>query len=140
MLFHFMAATVDGVLAPPTAPTAAAAPGVGDGKVSLTVSALPVSWGDLATPGDAAGTAGILQWWNEVDGWQTLSTPAATGTTVVDVSPLLHGLLTTIRVRGRSAGGRDGIARSLDVIVPPVPTPPTGNGIGDMQIGTTFKV
>lgn len=127
MLFSFMlpvcGLAADGILAVPSAPAFTVASGDEDGEIILTVTALP-SWGDLTVPGDGDGVAGILEWWNEVDGWQTLSDPAATGAHTFTLSPLLWGTTTTVRVRGVSAAGVDGIAAGATGQVPPVATIP----------------
>lgn len=112
MLFaHLMAvaagsATVEG-FARPSAPAFTVATGAGAGEYVLTVTNLPISWGDLSAPGDGLGEAGILEWWNAVDGWQVLADPAAAGGTTVTLDQVLWGAA-EIMVRGVSAAGRAG--------------------------------
>ena len=125
-----------GTLARPAAPTFTAEPGDNDGEVDITVSALPTTWGDVTVPGDDDSVLGILQWWNGSDGWQVLADPAATGAETVTLPAHLWGMTTTIRVRGVSDAGVEGIAASVSVQVPPVVT----LGIGTMEIGSTFEV
>lgn len=123
------ASAAGGTLALPSAPTVSAAPGDDDGEVTLTVSALPASWGDLILPGDEEGEAGILQWWNGEDGWQELANPAATGAFDVSLPAMFWSETTTLRVRGVSAAGRNGIAVSVRVAVPPIAP---GSGLGSV--------
>lgn len=133
MLFGTMimavAGSATGILARPSAPAFTVQPGDEDGEIILTVTGLPASWGDLSVPGDGDGAAGVLQWWNETEDWQTLADPATTGAHTFVLSPLLWGTTTTVRVRGVSAAGVEGIATGATGPVPPLVTLP-GDGFG----------
>lgn len=102
----------------PSAPTFTVVAGVEDGELVIDITALPASWGDLTIPGDGLGELGYIQWWNAVDGWQTLVDPADTGEVTVSVYPSLWGTEQTIRVRGVSDAGRIGTA-AIDTVTPP---------------------
>lgn len=95
-------------LSGPTAPTCVFDGGSEDGEIDITVSALPASWGDLTTAGDGLGALGKLQWWNALDGWQDLISPAATGDYTVSVDGAFWGYAIPIKVRGVSFAGRAG--------------------------------
>jgi hypothetical protein len=102
----------------PSAVAFTAAPGVDDGDVVIDIDTLPVSWGDLTVRDDGLGVAGILQWWNDYDGWITLVSTPATGLYTVNVVPSLWGDTIDIRVRGVSDGGLIGVSATDSVIVP----------------------
>ena len=101
---------------PPSAPGVSAAEGAGPGEIAINVLTLPSSWGDLSAYNDGLGTAGSLAWWNEVDGWQTLVAPAATGIRNVTIpAELWSEEMFAVRVAGVSAAGRRG--RSLGIFL-----------------------
>lgn len=99
-----------GTLARPSAPVFAVTRSGAD--YLITVSALPVSWGDLIAPGDGLGTIGTLEWWNAFDGWQLLADPAATGDYVKPLDASLAGSA-VISLRGVSAAGRAGLVATV---------------------------
>lgn len=110
-------------LARPTEPAFSAAPGAGPGAVTLTVTALPVSWGDAVEKDDGLGEAGILQWWNPVTDWQTLVDPVPDSGDLPEEYPIelpesLWGETITIRVRGVNNVGLTGAAATDTVEVP----------------------
>lgn len=98
------------VLARPSAPSFTVSKV--DLQYLITVTALPVSWGDLATPGDGDGVLGHLEWWNALGGWQTLIDPADVGEFLKDLDPSLFGNV-VISLRGVSAAGRTGIVATV---------------------------
>jgi hypothetical protein len=140
MLQSFMgvAKPNNGALAPPSAIVFTMTTDIGDGEVIFNVSALPATWGDLVTPGDGDGVLGILERWDEVEGWQLLVDPAATGSYPATLSALLYGQRTIVRVRGVSDAGNAGTAASREVLVPPQDA--DEDSIGTMEIGSTFRV
>lgn len=107
-------------LTPPNQPEFGVTPGAGSGDISIEVTDLPDTWGDLVALNDGLGVAGILQWWNSYDGWTTLVDPAATGTFNMNVVPSLWGTTATIKVRGVSDGGNPGVEATATVAVPGV--------------------
>lgn len=134
MLFAHIMAVAAGAgeseaLARPSAPAFSVTMGAGAGEYDLTVTALPSSWGDLSAPGDGLGEAGTLEWWSPVDGWQTLSDPAAMGETTVMLDQVLWGAA-EIMVRGVSATGRAGIpAKVSEQAVTADGIPVTADGV-----------
>jgi hypothetical protein len=102
----------------PSAVAFTASPGVDDGDIVIDIDTLPVSWGDLTVPGDDAGIAGTLEWWNDYDGWITLTATPATGLYTVNVIPSLWGDTIDIRVRGISDSDQVGVSATDSVIVP----------------------
>jgi hypothetical protein len=126
------------------------APGEDAGEILITVTDLPDTWGDLTVAGDGLGALGILEWGNDVDGWQTLVDPAALGPVLVTASPALWGSISTIRVRGVSSAGRTGTSDEKSVFVPvqgeePIPegsffVSPAGNdSTGDGSVGNPWR-
>jgi len=96
----------------PVAPEATISAGAGDGEVVFDVTTLTADYGDASAAGDGLGTEGVLEWWNSIDGWQTLVDPEATGEVSAFTSELLWGRTTTISLRRRNAEGRAGLAIS----------------------------
>jgi len=99
----------------PTAPTATITAGAADGQVVFDVTAVNTDWGDAVNHGDGMGTAGVLEWWNRTDGWQTLIDPEDTGTVSAFAGPLLWGRSEEIRLRRKNAQGRAGAAIAATV-------------------------
>jgi hypothetical protein len=93
-------------------------PGVNDGEVDFTTDISAVDWGDAVVQGDNAGTLGILEWWNSVDGWQTLVDPADSEFYTTEVYVSLWGTTATIKVRTKNAQGVTGNEISEDVVIP----------------------
>lgn len=102
---------------PPTAPAFTAADAEEPGELTIDVLTLPSNWGDLAVYNDGFGAAGSLVWWNQIDGWQELVIPPATGERTVQIPAELWGLESfSIRVSGLSAAGRRGRAAGALIV------------------------
>jgi len=109
------------VLARPGGFTFSASAGTEDGEVDLTISDVAsIDWGDLSEPGDGLGTAGILEVWNEGDGWALLADPAADDTYGFTFNIAYYGTIQTIGVRAVSDEGITGPAQYREVSVPGV--------------------
>ena len=100
----------------PTAPAFTAANAADPGYLTLTVTSLPSNWGDLSVRNDGFGTPGSIVWWNEVDGWQQLVAPPATGARDVQIPiELQGGEPFFVKVAGLSAAGRRGSASAVRI-------------------------
>lgn len=111
------------VYAVPTAPGFTAEPGNVPGRVIITLTDLPASWGDALASGDGLGTPGLLQFWTPVGGWQEMIQPPPDGadlpeTYTLDLPESQWGLEVQIRLRGVSDHGREGAEASETVTVP----------------------
>ena len=104
-------------IAGPVAPVGTITAGAADGEVVIDVTTLTATYGDAVVAGDGLGTEGVLEWWNSIDGWQTLVDPEATGSDSVFVTELLWGRTTTISLRRRNAEGRAGLAISQSLTI-----------------------
>jgi hypothetical protein len=94
----------------PNAPSFTASEGGEPGEIDWTDIVLPTDWGDATERGDGLGTLGILEWWNEADGWQTFADPADTDPVTTDTNETLWDTEITIGLRGVNDEGVAGTA------------------------------